>query len=151
GEQVRATAQLVEAPGGTLVSSHTVESPLGDLFRLQDDLVRGVVDGLALPLGAGPTPATPEKPHDAYAYGLYLRANELARRYDHLPQARELYQRCLELDPSFAPAWAMLGRAHRVIGKYIDDRDGSSGRAEEAFRKALELSPRLSIAHKFYA
>ena len=33
--------------------------------------------------------------------------------------ARDLYERCLELDPSFAPAWAHLGRAHRVIGKYV--------------------------------
>ena len=35
-------------------------------------------------------------------------------------RARELYQRCLELDPGFAPAWAHLGRCHRVIGKFID-------------------------------
>ena len=33
GEQLRAAAQLVEAPGGTLLTSHTVQSSLGDLFR----------------------------------------------------------------------------------------------------------------------
>ena len=45
--------------------------------------------------------------------------NELARTYDELAEARDLYERCLELDPSFAPAWARLGRCHRVIGKFI--------------------------------
>ena len=67
------------------------------------------------------------------------------------PRARDLYQRCLELDSRFAPAWAHLGRCHRVIGKYIDAAPDSEARAEDAFRRALALSPRLSIAHKFYA
>jgi TolB-like protein len=151
GDQLRAAAQLVEAPGGTLLTSHTVQSSLGDLFRLQDDIARRVVKALALPLGGGEDSPTPQAPHNARAYELYLRANELARTYDQLPQARDLYQRCLELDPSFAPAWAQLGRCHRVIGKYIADSADGAARAEEALRRALELNPRLSLAHKFYA
>jgi TolB-like protein len=151
GDQVRATAQLVEAPGGTLLTSHTIQSSLGDLFHLQDDIARRVVEGLALPLGdAGDSP-TPEAPHNARAYALYLQANELARTYDKLPQARDLYERCLDLDPRFAPAWARLGRCQRVIGKFIDDSMDGAARAEESFRRALEIDPRLSLAHKFYA
>ena len=149
GDQLRVTAQLVEAPGGTLLTAHTVQSSLGDLFGLQDDIARRVVEALALPLaGAPPTPAAP---HDARAYELYLRANELARSYDQLPLARDLYQRGLELDPGLAPAWAHLGRAHRVIGKYIDDSADNYPRAAAALRRALEIDPRLSVAHKFYA
>jgi serine/threonine protein kinase/tetratricopeptide (TPR) repeat protein len=151
GDQLRATAQLVEAPGGTLLTSHTVQAPLGDLFRLQDDLAQRVVEALALPLGGGEASPTPDAPHDAGAYELYLRANEVARKYEHLPRAREMYQRCLELDPRFAPAWAQLGRCHWVIGKYIDDDPESGTHADEALRRALELSPRLSAAHKLYA
>jgi TolB-like protein len=151
GDQLRAAAQLIEAPDGTLLTSHTVQSSMGDLFRLQDDIARRVSEALALPLSGGIAPPTPDAPHDARAYELYLRANELARTYDGLPAARDLYQRCLELDPRFAPAWAHLGRCHRVIGKYIDATPDSEVRAEEAFRRALALSPRLSVAHKFYA
>jgi eukaryotic-like serine/threonine-protein kinase len=151
GDQLRATAQLVEAPGGTLLTSHTVQSSLGDLFSLQDDIAHRVVEALALPLGGGFDSPTPKAPHNARAYALYLQANELARTYERLPQARELYERSLELDPSFAPAWAQLGRCHRVIGKYIDDSADSAARAEEAFRRALELNPRLTLAHKYYA
>jgi TolB-like protein/tetratricopeptide (TPR) repeat protein len=151
GDQLRAATQLVEAPEGTLLTSHTVQSPLGDLFRMQDDIARRVVEGLALPLTGervSPSPDVPEHPH---AYALYLRANGLARTYDAMPGARALYEQCLELDPDFAPAWARLGRCLRIIGKYIDPTPDSDRRAEEAFLRAIALNPRLSLAHKFYA
>jgi len=172
GEEVRATAQLVEAPGGTLLTSHSVQASLGDLFWMQDDIARRVVAALSPSLGgttksnivvafAGdpvrvegrlhPRSPTPDKPHNARAYELYLRGNEQARSYAGLQQARESYERCLELDPAFAPAWAYLGRCHRVIGKFITPTADSEARAEQAFQRALELNPRLSVAHKFYA
>jgi len=151
GEQVRATAQLVEAPGGTLLTSHTVQASLGDLFRLQDDIARRVVEALSLPLGGRDASPTPQAPRNARAYELYLRANELARAYGKLKEARDLYQQCLELDPNFAPAWARLGRCHRVIGKFIEGSPDSDSRAETAFLRAIELDPRLSLAHRFYA
>lgn len=151
GDELRVAVQLVDAPSGTLLTSHTVQSSLGDLFRLQDDIARRVVEALALPLRSGAATPGPDAPRDARAYELYLRANELARTYDGLPRARELYERCLDLDPRFAPAWAHLGRCHRVIGKYIDGAADSEMHAEKALRRALELNPRLSVAHKYYA
>jgi serine/threonine protein kinase/tetratricopeptide (TPR) repeat protein len=150
GDELRAATQLVEAPEGTLLTSHTVQSPLGDLFRMQDDIARRVVEGLALPL-TGERPSAPEAPDHPRAYELYLRANELARTYDGMLRARALYEQCVELDPDFAPAWARLGRCLRVIGKYIDPTPDSDRRAEDAFVRAITLSPRLSLAHKFYA
>ena len=149
-DQVRAVVQLVEAPNGRLLTSHTAQAQLGDLFRLQDDIARRVADALALPLTGAPTPA-PDWPQDPAAYELYLRANELARTYDGLAQARDLYQRCVDRDPAFAPAWARLGRCHRLVGKFIDPTPGSDSFAQEAFDRALTLNQRLSIAHKFYA
>ena len=151
GEQLRVTAQLVEAPHGTLATSHTVQSSMGDLFGLQDDLARRIVEALSLPLTGGWPSPTPDRPHDARAYELYLRANELARKIETLAGARDLYQECVELDSRFAPAWARLGRCHRVMGKFVDGAPDSEARAEEAFKRALAINPRLSIAHKFYA
>ena len=149
GDQLRINAQLVEAPAGTLLSSHTATASLGDLFRLQDDLARSVVSALALPLG-GPL-VTPDRPANAHAYGLYLEANALARNFDQLHRAVDLYQRSVDLDPRYAPAWAELGRTIRIIGKFVGGIEDSERRAEEALRRALELSPRLSVAHKYVA
>jgi TolB-like protein/tRNA A-37 threonylcarbamoyl transferase component Bud32 len=152
GSELRATAQLVEAPAGTLLTSQTIQTSLGDLFRLQDDIARGIVEAMALPLTPQATPvSTPRQPRNAQAYELYLRGNELARSYTGVERARDLYAQALELDPRFAPAWAQLGRCHRIIGKYIDGTGNRQAQAEEAFQRALQLDPRLSIAHKFYA
>jgi serine/threonine protein kinase/tetratricopeptide (TPR) repeat protein len=153
GDQLRASVQLVEAPEGTLLSSYTVQSSMGDLFGLQDHIASRIADALSQPLG-GTTitpPPTPDAPGDPRAYELYLRANELARTYEGLPRARDIYQRCLMLDPNFAPAWAYLGRCYRVIGKYVEASTDSEAKAEDAFRRALALNPRLTIAHRFYA
>ena len=151
GDQLRASTQLVEAPGGTLLTSHTVQSTFGDLFRMQDDIARRVVDGLALPLGGGRDSPSPDAPRNSNAYELYLKANGLAHSYESMQEACYLYQKCLELDSTFAPAWAHVGRCYRVIGKYIHPTPDSDVRAEEAFGKALALNPGLSVAHKFYA
>jgi non-specific serine/threonine protein kinase len=151
GNQLRTAAQLVETPAGTLLTSYTVQVSLGDLFQLQDDMARRVADALSLPLTAATVSPRPDVPRDARAYEFYLRANELTRTYKGLARARDLYRRCLELDPQFAPAWAHLGRCYRVIGKYVEAELDSELRAEDAFRQALAINPRLSIAHKFYA
>ncbi len=151
GDQLRVTAQLVEAPGGTLLTSETIQSSLGDLFGLQDDIARRVVNGLSLPLAGSARSPVPEAPQNPRAYEFYLRANDLARTYAGVTAARDLYLRALDLDPGFAPAWARLGRCHRVIGKYIDGAPDSDTNAETAFQRALALDPRLSVAHKFYA
>jgi len=154
GDRLRVSTQLVEAPEGTLTWSHTAESQVGDVFRLQDDLAQAIVASLTRSLG-GPSPRgrPGETPASARAYEFYLRANEVARDMSQLPVARELYLRCVAEDPGFAPAWARLGRAHRMIGKYLEipEHAAHQARAEEALRRALELSPQLPLAHKLYA
>ena len=68
-----------------------------------------VVEALSLPLAGGAPSPTPDAPHDARGYELYLRANELARTYAGLVAARDLYQQCVELDPAsrrHGLAWA---------------------------------------------
>jgi serine/threonine protein kinase/tetratricopeptide (TPR) repeat protein len=149
-DQLRVTTQLVEAPAGTLVASHSVQSPLGDLFALQDDLTQRLSQALAQPLAG--SAGNRDVPGSARAYEFYLRANELARRHDQFYLARDLYLRCLEQDPRYAPAWARLGRCYRMMAKYLqDDPVENYTLSEQALQRALELNPELSVAHKFYA
>jgi serine/threonine protein kinase/tetratricopeptide (TPR) repeat protein len=151
GGQLRATAQLVEAPAGTVVWSHSSQHGLHDVFALQDELVGGIVRSLAQSLGEPDSGAgRRDVPHHAEAYELYLRGNELARDFDRIPEARTLYLRSVELDSTFAPAWANLGRCHRVLGKYFDLPE-SRAAAEQAFQRAQALNPVLPVLHKYYA
>jgi serine/threonine protein kinase/tetratricopeptide (TPR) repeat protein len=151
GDQLRVAVQLVEGRSGTLVGSHTVQPEMGDVIRLQDDVTRSIVAFLSPTLSVEATEAHRPVAAKPRAYELYLRALEAARDYSRLVEARDLFVRSTEEDPSFAPAWAQLGRCHRVIGKYLGDREENTGKAEEAFARALEVDPELPIAHKYLA
>jgi eukaryotic-like serine/threonine-protein kinase len=151
GDQLRVTTQLVEAPAGTLITSHVVQSSLGDLFQLQDDIAKRVVEALSLPLVGRESTTPRDTPRSARAYEFYLRANELSRDFGDLPLARDLYRQCLEEDPQFAPAWARLGRCLRVMGKYKGEASSNYAQSEAALRRALAINPDLSVAHKFFA
>ncbi len=128
GDQLRAAAQLVEAPGGTLLTSHTVQAPLGDLFRLQDDIARRVVEALSLPLGGSGVSPFPDTPHNARAYELYLRGNEMARTYDGLSAfagQRGPRGRGLPSCPRDQPAPLRGAQALRAPG--VGHRPGAAG------------------------
>ncbi len=152
GDQIRVSTQLVEVPSGTLIWSQTAQVALRDMFQLQDDLVHGIVDALSLSLTAHEhRMLRHDVPASATAYEFYLRANQVAQDYANVEVARDLYGRCLELDRRYAPAWARLGRCHWMLAKWGEDPETYFPRAEEAFRRAFELNPDLSLAHNLHA
>ena len=151
GSRLRTTAQLVETPAGTVVWSHSSQHALDDVFAMQDELVAGIVGSLSQSLGEPESRAgRRDVPRSPAAYELYLRANELARDWDHIAEARDVYQQCVALDSQFAPAWAGLGRCQRVVGKYFDQPE-SARDAERSFERAQALNPDLPVLHKYYA
>jgi TolB-like protein/tetratricopeptide (TPR) repeat protein len=151
GSELRLTTQLVEAPAGTLVWSRASQVELRDIFQLQDTLVRGVVESLALPLTAGERRMlTHDAPANPSAYDLYLRANELDRDRKNVVAALELHEQCVVKDPSYAPAWARLGRARWLADKYSTGSAERLAAADSALRRALELNPDLALAHQLY-
>jgi serine/threonine protein kinase/tetratricopeptide (TPR) repeat protein len=153
GGQLRVSVQLIEVPSGTVRWSHALQAPLDDLFSIQDSICSEVVAALAVPLSnrdqrqlRQDVPANPE------AYASYLHANRLSESSAQWTTAREMYQRAVEADPSYAPAWARLGRCLRVMGKYSAEGDGEAylAQAEEAFQRAFKINPELSLAHNLY-
>ncbi len=145
GDEIRVSAQLIEAAGGTVVWSQTAHGGLHDIFKLQDRVLAPMMDSLALPLNAHERRLLAhDVPANPSAYEYYLRANELA--YDFDPAARDLYRRSVEEDPNYAPAWARLGRCCRIIAKFGGGPENFS-KAEEALRQALDLNPGLGLAH----
>lgn len=53
GDQVRVSAQLIEASSGTMRWSKTVQATMRDLFEVQDQLARAIVESLSIPLSSG--------------------------------------------------------------------------------------------------
>ena len=152
GDQVRVSAQLVEASSGTMLWSKTVQATMRDLFEVQDQLARAIVESLAIPLSSGEKRRlTHDLPASARAYEFYLRANQVSQDHTMLPVAGELYRSALDEDPQYAPAWAKLGRVYRVLSKYGgDDATENLERAHAAFQRAMEINPDLSVAHNLY-
>jgi len=153
GDQLRVSSQLLEAPAATVLWSNTAQVPVGDLFALQDELTGKIVESLSLPLTTRErrmlkrdVPASPR------GYEYFLRANEMSRESRQWPMALELYEKCVADDPHYAPAWAGVGRMHRMIGKYTEQEASERfARAEVALKRALDLNPDLSAADKVYA
>jgi DNA-binding winged helix-turn-helix (wHTH) protein/tetratricopeptide (TPR) repeat protein len=153
GDEIRVTAQLTDAASGTLVCSHSTQTSIGHVFRLQDELTECLVDALSLQLTTHEQRILRQDvPADPKAYEYYLRGNQFSHDPKQWAAARELYLRCVDADPCYAPAWARLGRIHHVMAKYLITGAGEGlKQAEAAFRQALDLNPDLAIAHKFYA
>jgi TolB-like protein len=153
GSEIRVATQLTAASNGALLWSHAAQTPVGDLFRVQDELTRRIVASLSLPLtNREQQMLRRDVPTNPAAYEYFLRANQLSRDTSQWSVARDLYVQSVEEDPHYAPAWARLGRIHHVMAKYQPKGSQESlDHAETAFRRSLELNPDLPIAHKLFA
>lgn len=152
GTQLRATVQLLEAATGTVLGAATVNGSMDDIFALEDALTREVIALLAprrVDMSSEAAPVQRDVPATGRAFELFLRGLELNRSLHRAREARVLFEDAVREDPLFAPAWAALGRCHRVVGKYFEDRVNNERRAEDALRRALALSPNLPIAHRW--
>ena len=112
GNNVRITAQLIEARSDTHLWSETYDRSLDNIFAVQDEIAGAVVAQLKLKLlGAVPTAKTT----DPKAYALYLQARQLHHQYtpEGFQQSIALYRQALAIDPNYAAAWIGLARAYR--------------------------------------
>jgi len=153
GNRLRVSAQLMAVPDGSIVWSDTIESTLDDLFQLQDDLTRRIVESFAREVvGRRQSSVHADRPATAKAYEYYLRANQMGFNFAMLETARAHYRVCLDQDPEFAPAWARLGRVCRVLAKYGHaDAESLLEESGRAFHRALEIAPDLALTHNLYA
>ena len=156
GSQLRITVQLIEAMSGTVMGSSSVKGTLDDIFAVEDGLTTATIALLSArqPASAAPVaadaPTRRDVPASPRAFELFLRGLEHARHLTQTLNACEVLQEAVDVDPDFAPAWAMLGRCRRVYGKYYENKAANDDLAERAFRRALELSPDLPVAHRYF-
>ena len=96
-------------------------------------------------------PVTAEPGIKQAAYASFVRGKELLseRSFDSIKAARDLFWFCIADDPQFAPAWAWLGRACRLLDKF-NGEPSVPDLAEAAFQRAFAIDPDLACAHHFY-
>jgi TolB-like protein len=188
GSRLRINAQLIQIAGDVPLWAERFDRELKDVFAIQDEISRAIVNKLRLTLGRGQR----RYETNVEAYELYLKGRTLLERMD-LRQASaksaELFQQVIDTDPSFAPAYAglanayasmshnrlflgissaqahpimrsaalkalqldpLLAEAHAAMG-YVYSREFDWQKADQSFRRAIDLNPSLTQSYALYA
>jgi TolB-like protein/thioredoxin-like negative regulator of GroEL len=149
GNTVRITAQLVRVDNGYHLWSATYDRDLKDVFKVQDDIARVVVDKLKLTLtGAlANTAARTQNPevHNLLLQGIFALQSDTDEGTE---QALTAFQHARALDPGYAPAWNGVGWAkfRRGVNGYEPVVDALKV-SEESSKRAIELDPGLADAY----
>jgi TolB-like protein/lipoprotein NlpI len=150
GDEVRITAQLIDAETGYHIWSGKYDRELVDIFAVEDEIARAIADTLRAPLGLEPASQLVRRATgDAEAYELYLQGQAmLMERGPSLLRAITLYERALDRDPDFAAAHAGLAEAYALMPWYdLGDWRSSLEAAEQSARRALLIDSTSARAH----
>ena len=110
--QVRITGQLIDAVTGSHIWADRFDGALDDIFELQDRVAASVIGAIEPKLRQSEIERATRKPTESLdAYDLYLRALAQFYRYseERVREAIALLRRALAIDPSCAPAAALIG------------------------------------------
>ncbi len=154
GERIRINAQLIDAAAGHHLWAQRFDRRTGDLFAVQDEMLRLIVTALAVRLTAAEHERASRKhPASVNAYEAYLRGMHLysTRSADELAASRAWFDRAIELDPLYARAWGAL--AYVYVQEWLNGwRDESVlDLAERYAHKAVDLDPNDYMPHSFLA
>ena len=147
GNQVRITAQLIEARSDTHLWSETYDRTLDDIFAIQDEIAAKVVEQLKITL-LGEVPKVAQTNPEAFA--LFLQARYLGLQFtpEGFEQSNALYEQALAIDPNYAAAWAGMARNYiNQVNDGLRRADEGYPLAREMLQKALALDPDYAPAH----
>jgi adenylate cyclase len=149
GNRVRITAQLIDGTKGDHVWAARYDRDLDDIFAIQDEISKAIVDALKVKL----LPAEKKKienrgTSNVEAYDLYLMAREqwISGTFGTVRREQSIARLCKQatlLDPEYAQAWALMGLAQLEL-RFVHGHDEDALSAAE---HALEIDPGLAEAH----
>ncbi len=147
GEQIRITAQLIRAATDTNLWSGSYDGNLSDVLSLLGEVARTVAGQVKVVLTPqdearlAETPTTSPQVMDAMLRARYLLEQGTPQ---DLNRAIRILEGALDMDPAFAPAWGLLGRAHAARVGWFGGGEAAEEvmpLAEQAARRALALDP----------
>jgi serine/threonine protein kinase/tetratricopeptide (TPR) repeat protein len=151
GKRVRVTVQLVSARTDEMLWADRYDGEIEDVLDLQSRIAETVAKEIAVQVTPREvTHLAKRRPVNPEAHVEYLKGRHTAAASS--PQAIDLslrhFQRALEIDPTYAPAWAGIAHCHVVrAGRGMAPPAEAGGQARSAASKALELDDSLAEAH----
>jgi adenylate cyclase len=147
-DRVRISAQLIDAVTGGHRWAERYDRELKDVFAVQDEVSRAVIAILVAQVNKAEAERTLLKPPATWqAHDFFLRASDIftGRSSLKLNEARQLLERSISLDPSYARAYATLSQTHLAAWLFRLDEDYLSPaaleRAHQLAWKAVQLDP----------
>jgi adenylate cyclase len=139
GNQLRITAQLIQADDGYHLWSETYDRQLDDVFQIQEEIAIEVVDALRVSL-LGAVPKT--RRTDPQTYQLFLEGQYLRRQITEgsLRSAIEAFKQAVEIDSTYVPAWTDLADTYLWLGE--------AALADQAIQTAISIDP--DYAYVYY-
>lgn len=150
GGRLRITSQLQDVVDGCQLWSERYDRNVEDVFAIQDEIARSIVDRLKITLeGDRLQSLVKAGTRNLEAYQLYLKGRALLyKRGSAIPRALECHQRAVTLDPEYAQAWAGLADSYTVLGYYgLVPPEANMPKGLAAARRAVALDPLLTEAH----
>jgi serine/threonine protein kinase/tetratricopeptide (TPR) repeat protein len=151
GNRLRITAQLTSSEDGRLIWSQRYDRTSEDVFAIQDEIARTIVDTLrATSFADLAEPETRRHTESVEAYGLYLKGRYCwnKRTQEGVVEGIEYFEQAIRADPSYALAYTGLADSYALHVDYrnVPVTEGFR-RAKEYARRALELDDSLAEAH----
>jgi adenylate cyclase len=150
--RVRITAQLIDGANDSHLWAERYDRDLNDIFAIQDEISRAIVDALKVKLLPEEEKAIEQRgTENVDAYNLFLMARQtFVTGFEGDPRCNEavirLCRRAVEIDPNYAEAWTFIAMAEmRLRSTLGTGRGGDGGLA--AAERALSLNPDLAEAH----
>ncbi len=147
GSRIRIAAQLVNVENGYQLWSETYDRQLEDVFAIQDEISRAIVDALKLRLvDSSEQLVVPAK--NLEAYNLYLKGRFFFNKFTEpgLRKSLDFYQHVLLQDPGFARAYAGIADCWCQLADDWMAPEEAYPRAKAASKRALEYDPELAEA-----
>lgn len=150
GDQLRITAQLIDAADGFRRWSHTYQQKLSSVFAIQDTISEAIVEALRVELESGDdVRLVKHHTEDSGAHELYLKARYFwnQRTKSSQEKALEYFRRAIERDSAYPLAYVGLADAYTTLESWhYMSRAEAHPKAVAAIRKAVELDPNLAAA-----
>ncbi len=149
---IRITAQLVDAKSGSQVWGQRYDSEIERLFSLEDELTRTIVATVRGRIETADQSVAFRRPaKDLRSYDYLMRGTHLVQQLvpEANPKAREMLNRCVELDPENARAHVMLGISYILDwnNRWVDNLDEALQKSGFHSERAVELSPGETLGH----
>jgi TolB-like protein/class 3 adenylate cyclase/Tfp pilus assembly protein PilF len=154
GDRLRITAQLIDVENGYHLWSETYDREMADVFAIQEEIARAIVTELEPELMPVGSRIVSRGTGDPEAYRLYLQGRYLwsERTLESTTRAIEIFEAAIRADTSYALAYTGLADSYESLrGRGFRTREETIEKQRAAVKRALELDPGLSEAHKSLA